>query len=273
MARKKIYGRVARVVVGTVDVSDLRVTFNVTRSSKKSQNTANIAVYNLSRDRINEIRQAKVGTRVSLQAGYKPPIGTSQIFLGELRTANVERQGADLVMSMESGDGDKAIKGARLSKSFVPGTRVSDVLSQLVSSTDLGAGNLIKLVDPSERVQGTGLTVQGSSVESLDKLLKPRGIAFSIQDGIIQASRDGAPISRTIIQVNSDTGLIGSPSRGADGIVKVTVPILPDITIGRVIRVDAEFVRGDYVITRTDVVGDTAGGEWRISIEGKPYKP
>ena len=273
MARKEIFGRVATLVVGTVDVSDLRITFNVTRSRKKSPNIARISVYNLSRARINELRQVTTGTRVLLSAGYKAPIGTSQIFAGELRNANVERVEADLVFTLESGDGDKAYTSGRLNQSFAPGTRMSDVIGRVAGSTGLGRGNLDGLLDKSERIEGTGMTVQGSSIESLDKLLKPRGLSFSVQDGVIQASKEGAPVERTAILVNSDTGMIGSPSRGADGIVKVTMPILPEIVPGRVIRIDAEFVTGDFVIERTSTDGDTADGPWQTAVEGSPYKP
>ena len=88
-----------------LDLSSLRITFDVIKKDEATPNTALISVYNVSRETFNKV--AKEFTRVTLSAGYED--NHSLIFNGTIKQVTFHKENAtDTLMTISAGDGDVA---------------------------------------------------------------------------------------------------------------------------------------------------------------------
>lgn len=106
------YGRVVRLLVGNfmkgniegsslvdksvdaLDLSELDIDFQVTRSIEWYNNEATITIYNPKPDTINSVMSR--GNSVILQAGYEDQHNVKNIFVGQIAMASSRREGKDV---------------------------------------------------------------------------------------------------------------------------------------------------------------------------------
>lgn len=285
MTAHKLYSRVAVVSVDTVQVecgarTGLALSFDVDRSLKSSPNTCELKIINLAPEHRKQIlaRGAKkqggsgAGIRVRIDAGY---VGeTPRIFEGDLHFAHEEIEGTEVILSVSSGDGIKAIKAARVSKSFGPGTAVEDVIREVGLALGVGKGNLL------EKIRGAvlqgwgnsftqGTVIYGNAVKEMNRLTKSAGLEWSIQDGQLQLIETAEALSGTAVVINRFTGLEGSPNIDQKGIVSAKLRMIPGIIPGRKIRLESNAITGIFRVERAKYTGDTHGEEWGISVEAR----
>jgi hypothetical protein len=261
-----IYGKDYRVRIDTIEVSELDVLFDITRDTTKAPNTGAITVYNLSAEHRKQIenlslreklggKTVKTGgkIRVEVEAG---PIGArSLIFRGDLRYAKSEPQGADFATLIEGDDGGKSVVNGHVARAFP-------------------AGNLAAL-EASLRTQG-GATFSGGTVlfgpadKELDRVLRSCGYRYSIQNGVLQITRPGKPL--TVSAVVLTGGEVPTPTINPDGTIEVLAPILPELYPGGQVLLQTETKRGQFGIIRVNYVGDTSadGQDWhaRLTLKG-----
>jgi hypothetical protein len=266
-----LFDRKYLLEVGDIATDEIDIDFRVTRSLKTKPNSMEIAIFNLNQENQQKLQQSK-NLVARLTAGYKDRVG--QIFFGEVRDVDSRHEGADWVTVLESGDGERARARGRINKSFAPGTRLSKVLKKLGKELPgVDQGNLVEALstvgDP-EFVNG--VTVSGSAAREIDKLIKSAGLEWSIQDGAIQVLKAGEPLSDTAVVLTPETGLIGSPTVSAKGVLTCTALLNSDIVPGRQIVVKSRQVDGRYRAIRCDYDGSTTGDNWYVKIEGKEIK-
>lgn len=283
----QIRDRKARIQVGPVDVTGLRVTFRVERTIRTSPNQLEVVVYNLSdesRSRIDESRRRNdtnatdgLGNPlrrvfVQLEAGYAD--ATFQIFKGDVRKMVNEVKPPDVVTRIFAGDGEASAFGARVNRSFPRGTSVETVLNHLAESMAVGIGNAVSAFRGVSFGQLTqyqdGTIVSGPAHHEMDVLCRSAGLEWSIQDNVLQVVRVDDPIGSVGVELSPDSGLIGSPSRDpVSKIVKGKCFIIPDVRPGRQVRVTSRFVNEVIRINKATFVGDTHGSDWYIEFEGR----
>ena len=194
--------RAYRIVVGDtevdartgVGVGSLRIAFCVQRDHKRVPNNAELEVWNLARS--TRERLAMLSTvPVRIEAGYVgSDIGT--IFLGDLRSARSRREGPDIITRVSAGDGQRAVRTARLSKTFPAGTKLGSVISELGRALGVKAGNLsafsgARLADGSDALKRS-LTIHGAVYDELERLCRSCGLEWSVQDSELQLKADAA---------------------------------------------------------------------------------
>lgn len=269
------FGRSLQVQVDTVKFQDLDAQFNVVRNLSKDPNTCDLRVFNLNRDHRNQLATLR-DVFVSIQAGYEGEV--SEIFKGRLREAYSERDGADWVTVINSGDGSKALRRARINKSFGPGTKTGQVIRDLVKELGINQGNLEiaipRLVDPSfvgagnEYVNGT--TVSGRVSEELTAVLKSVGKEWSIQSETLQILTIARPLEGFVFRLTPTTGLIGSPTIGSDGVVNARALLNGQILPGRQVQISSAHIPDSFVrVERAEFTGDTSATDWYVDLEGK----
>ena len=113
--------------------------------------------------------------------------------------------------------------------------------------------------------------MRGYARDTLDTTLRSAGYEWSIQDGNLLFLKNGTALDAVILArtLSPSTGLIDVPSVDNDGTLKARTYMLTDLTPGRVVNVEAEFVEGRYRIEKATYNGDTRGNDWFIDIEGK----
>lgn len=263
-----------------LSVGKHRCVFKVEKTLKPEPNTCEVSIYNLSKEQraqIEELRPkkgVKTGVPVLIEAGYEET-GTSQIFLGDLRTVYSHRDRADWVTTLESGDGEKASGTARISVSLGPKTLPATALRAIVKALGVGKGNAEKAIQTLQR-QGKvlfphGVTLSGSAAFHMTNFCKSADLDWSIQDGALQILDRGKALKGTAIRLSSASGLVESPSIDQKGVLTCKMLMTPDVRPGTLLVLDSLTVKGNYKISKATYSGDTHGDDWTVECEAVRY--
>jgi len=252
----------------------LRVVFQIVRAQKKDPNTADISIYNLTKENRVKLQEKNVNT--VLKAGYVDNI--SQIFSGQLQRGSSVRDGPDWITSIQSGDGTKAFKASRVNKSFNGPVNVETILEFLTKELGLGLGNLQdKIAEKGLRAGfkelSNGFVAKGKTEKVLHQFAKAMGYTVSIQDGQTQFLGPGETINPgDAILLTSNTGLIGSPEPGEKGIVKTRSLLQPELSPGRRVKIESEEINSFFSVSKVVFSGDSWGADWYSDLELKPLQ-
>jgi hypothetical protein len=247
-------------------------TFDIRKDLTGKPNRASIKIYNLTQDHRDALseRAAKGPVRVRMDAGYQDNV--SRIFEGDLRILYHDRDsGADFVTTIESGDGDRIVSTARISKSWAPGTPVATVIKDITALLDLGEGN-VRGSTAGALLEGFGPTFTGGTAakgpvfRELARICKSAGILWSIQDGTLQFLVGDAALSGTAVKVASNTGMEDAPKIDHKGRLRVKTRIIPGIFPGRKIQLEDGSV---WRVDKARYHGETRGHGWNIFIEAR----
>jgi hypothetical protein len=258
----------------------LRAVFVVEKSLNRDPNTATVEIFNLKEANRRVLQEGSELAESDLEydwplvinAGYVGSLG--QIFSGDIVTAFSRLDGVDWITTIEAEDGGKKYRSTRINKSFGANTSVATVLNELASALGVGLGNsAAKFAAGAE--QGylnfeNGVALSGKVSKLLDKYVTSAGYTWSIQDGQLQILDPSETLMDTITQLDSTTGLVGTPEQGEKGIVNVTSLLQPTIIPGRRLNIQSKMIEGEYKATKTIHIGDTEGTEWYTEVEGKP---
>lgn len=268
----KLFNRTYEITIQNVRLHDLRVRFSCEKSVHYSPNRAEIEIYNLSAHTRRELEQATNRITVQIHAGYGGE--NALIFRGNLRDIRSTRDGADIITKISAGDGLRAIREARIARSFGPGTQLLEIFRSLSDSLGVGVGNAEEAVQEAALRNGAtayedGTTLYGQASQELEGICRSTGLTWSIQDEQLQLLERGKPLRREALRLTSGTGLVGSPSFSSKGRLTAQTLMIPDLFPGRKIVMDSEFVKGLYRVDKCAYTGDTGGDDWGIRIEGR----
>lgn len=261
--------------VADLDVSGLDITFRVEKSTKRTPNTAEIRIWNLSKESRSVVETGDPRV-VILRAGYAedgdpPPV----IFLGDVRKARTEIVGVDVVTIVPGRDGGAAFSDARISKAYPAGTPVVRAMRDAIDALGIGVGNLSEFESRLRLRSGgdtfpDGYVAEGPARATLDALVRGTGLRWSIQDGALQVQERGRALATQAVLLTPDTGLVGSPTKAERGIVTARSLIQKGLDPGRRVVVESRLVSGEYEIRRVVYEGETAGQAWYATLELRP---
>jgi hypothetical protein len=266
-----------------VEITDLRITFSITKDDKKAPNHSKITVYNLSPT--TRAALEKPDTRCVLKAGYLEEEGPLEVFQGDVTFAWTSFEGPDVLTTLELGDGAKAYRNAVITLSYPAGA------SSTIALRDVARRMGLSLSIPNDapaRTWAGGLSFHGAARTALDKITAGTGLSWSIQGGVLQVVRRGGTTNRTVVELAADSGLIGSPERhrkGPQEAIQVTDEatqrrrraaaateaydgwrvrslLLPTIAPGDRIKLAARAAEGVLVAKEVRHIGDSHGGDW-----------
>lgn len=260
----ELFGRRARVQVGTLVLDGLATEFKIKRTTRARAGTCELTVYNLNEDHRAELRGLRRAL-VEVQAGHATS-GLSMLFRGDSRKVEVERAGTEWTVRVTAGDGEYSLHTARAVRSFAPGTRLADVVAACADSLGVGRGNALDALASSSRTFATGTTLQGLAAEELTSLLAP-DFEWSIQDGLLQVLPRGRALQRSAVVLSPSTGLVGSPKIGKGRVVSAAAIIQPDLQPGRLVDLRASTVSGVYRIEEVEFEGETHGTPWFANLQ------
>lgn len=293
------FTRAYRIVVGDTEVDaragvgpgSLRIAFCVQRDHKRVPNNAELEVWNFStatRERLAKLPSVPV----RIDAGYVgSDVGT--IFLGDLRSARTRREGPDLITRVSAGDGQKAIRTARLSKTFPAGTKLGSVITELGKALGVKPGNLnsfagARLADGSDALKRS-LTIHGAVYDELERLCRSCGLEWSVQDSELQLKAVGEPVGTGTSGplLRADSGLVGAPEveqvqevtkadpdlRKGQTVVTGACLLRSDLRPGLPFRVESDAFTGNLVCRTTVHSGNShgTGPDWVVQWTGTPY--
>ncbi len=252
-----------------VTIRDLRFTFRVEKTLSSDPNSCELEISNL-----GESTRAALQTkplRVALSAGYDDEV--KQVFVGDIRWVESMRDEIGWTTKVQAGDGERAHKHARINRSFKRGVKTKELLGEVTKSMGLktpkNLDDVRELVD--QVVNGTALN--GPSQKELTRLLRPRGLTWSVQDGVLQVLKPGEARAGAALEVSAETGMIGSPGFGAPpkkgepAVLTIESLLYPEVTPGGMVRVKSRTANGDFLVTKVSHAGDTHGDEWSSTIK------
>lgn len=267
----RLFNRKVNVVVDSVLVSELRVTFKVKKTLRKEPNTCEVTITNASQSTRASMKSK--GAIVIVQAGYEGFL--EQIFTGDARVIEHKKDNADWITSVQCGDGERAYNHKRISKSYASGTKIANILTDVVKTLGVDPGNAINSVGEIVENLPGGYVAHGRAGAELDRLLIGRGFEWSVQDGRLQLLKTGKT-TNVLTVLTPDTGLIGSPEygspdkKGGAGFLKVKTLLQPQIRPGGKVRIKTSSVDGLFRAEAVTHEGDTAGGAWYTDLELSP---
>ena len=281
-SQQYLFGRAYAVSIGTPGQSSalqygtignnpapLRVRFDIDKNSIGASNKAKIELYNLAA----QTRQAiKKGYVIQLQVGYNSLIDT--VFIGNVINTKSDRNGPDIITSLECGDGESAITYSVLDKSYPAGTTLVQILQDTAKAMSLGnPTNPVGInsgiaVGIPNQVFNKGFIAHGPCKDTLDKLLIPQGLEWSIQNGNLNIIPITNYNGQNAIVVSSSTGMIGVPSKNEFFLIFEHL-INPKIVPGALIQMVSEnaALNGFNKIKRSHFEGDSHDQKWQISCE------
>ncbi len=163
---------------------------------------------------------------------------------------------------------------ARINKSFAAGTSLATVMQECAKSLGVGLGNAVKkaasgkLLDAGNEFLNS-VTVSGQAQKELDRMVKSAGLEWSIQDGVLQLLDAGLPLEDVSIVLKPETGLIGSPTIGNDGVIRMNSLMNSDIIPGREIELESVAVKGRFRAERCEYRGSKSERDFYVAIEAK----
>lgn len=279
----------------TLTITDLDMTFKITKTFRKEPNTCDLIIFNLNPDHRGQIA-SDADTTVEISAGYegedvegslasagasalsfgghREPVAFGLLFSGDIRNVSSSYDNPDWVTRLESGDGEKSKRTARINRSFGPGTPLPIVLREAGLALGVGEGNLnLFALDPRNRLIEAspaflhGITLSGNAWNEFDRMVKSAGLEWSIQDGKIQIARPSEALLDFSVKLTPDTGLIGSPTVSSKGIASMRALLSADIVPGRGITVESKVINGKFLARNCTYSGSTFGGDWYVDIE------
>lgn len=265
-----LFGRQWSLSVGSLDLSDLDLSFKVARTTRREPNSAEIQVFNLSRQTRARVEQ---GGLIRLYAGYEDP---AQIFQGDSRYVYTTRDGTEQITTLIARDGGHGYVDSPISRAYAPGTPVETVIRDALDVMGIGRGNLADFVYGLDGGQdlADGYVAHGPANRVLNDLIRASGCRWSVQHGALQVQRRGQALQTRVVVLSPDSGLLGSPtwderglrSGGRRGVLTCVTLIQPGIEPGRMVRIDTVDVTGDFEVRGIEYVGDTRADDWTASL-------
>jgi hypothetical protein len=263
----------------SLDLSKLRVRFEIHQATTGVPNWATIRVYGIS-GATEKIAWREFDT-VDLSVGYGNAL--HRLFFGEIRqfSTGIERRGVDTFVDLICQDGDTGHNFTSVNTTLAKGWHYGDVVDALgkaFKENKLKRGHTGEL--PAYRFP-RGKVLFGAARDHMDALPVNTDCEWWIHDGDIYVIPFDATLPGEAVVVTPTTGMIGLPHQTVDGIT-VRLLINPRLRFGGLIKLDNSTIQtaqldvayqalnyvpsldldGLYKVFSIDHVGDTRGNEW-----------
>lgn len=255
----------------------LHIKFSIEKAEVESPNTGKITVWNLSPEHRAMLDMKDYCAVV--RAGYGSNI--SQVFTGAITNVTTTFEGADTVSEIEAYDGRLELRDTNVSVSYAKNTKPQVIYADIASK--MGTPMLLspKVTEGMKKLTN-GFSFVGTGKDALSRLCKFDKSEWTIQDGTLQLSKPGEPISYQCFELSPSSGLIGSPKRtaisasNADKDISTTaksetaqigweVTYLMNLGIGvnSYVHLSSKLVSGYFRVQKISIEGDNYEGDFQ----------
>lgn len=278
-----LYGRKYRIMVfredGTgLDLSDLHIVFDVSKSLTREANTGTVTIYNLNTETENDLMVNC--NRVTIEAGYEGLFGL--IYDGDvIQGIRGVENGVDYYLTLITMDCERFLNSGFINYTMTRGMSKRDVAKNIcnVSTNPVQLNSISSSFNTAKYIRGK--VVFGKSRDFLDQLAATSNANFYTDSGKVNLVSFNDISENEIIHLNSSSGLIGSPQQNAEGI-SFQCLLNPRITLYSLVNipndqiVEQEYSDGNsvvytldqdnlYRIIKVEFSGDTRGQNWYTS--------
>ncbi len=265
-------------LVGTqLEITDLRVKFQVERSLPKKRSKSPPATCEIYISNLSENTRANLETKplkIQLAAGYDD--APRLLFMGDLEFGMSKQDGPNWETLLQVKDGSRAYNHSRISNSYNPGTTVRTILRDAAKSMGMELPRNLASDSSLDAQYVNGRQFTGPARGALTKLLAPYGYGWAIHNGTLRILRDEDTSTTLPLLIDEEHGMIGTPEFGSPPRsgkpphVTVKMLLYPEIGAGDLVQVKSRAVNGLYRVERAVHQGDTHADEWVSELEIKP---
>jgi hypothetical protein len=204
-----------------LDISTLRVKFEVKRFAMFYPNTALISIYNLQPSAENAV--IFNGYRITLTAGYADNLG--QIFDGNIiQCTRWKENGTDYILQILALDGHQFINQGFCSFTYTKGMTARDLVKKLAAATSPPITVAYASAELDKIKLSKGMAVDGLTRNYLSDLSKTINGTWFVDNGqlyVVSYADDSSllPQGKQAIELSEKTGLLGNPKQNQQGVV------------------------------------------------------
>lgn len=215
-----LFDRQVSVLIGekgresALNITDLRVTFDVQKTATKKNNRCTVAIWNMSPDQRNLV--ATTDGFLVLKAGYGQDVGLEVVYIGDIAYVENQREAPDFATLIECSDGMKAVRETRFHVSYKAGSSAKQILRDLIAEFPIAAKRAqlnAAVARVSDKQFANGFAAGGSAVDVLTKITDTLALEWSIQNNELKVIQLGKPDGTAAVVLRPGSGLIGSPER------------------------------------------------------------
>jgi len=260
---------------GSIDIQDLRIAFQVTKTLSSTTNTAQIRIWNLASNTRKELEN--LGDQFSLFAGYREGGGSQLIFLGNTTQLGHTWADPDYISSFNAIDGENQILNQVISYSFGAGTSVRSAIQIVAARLGL---EIAYFAPTPDLVWNSGSANSDSARKVLDVLTGKLSLKWSVQNGFLIITDPNNGVPKPPIEINVNTGMIGIPEKFNDrkGYTYILAPktgfkvrtlLNPFIIPTDIVRLQSAqaVVDGLFYVEKVTHVGDNFGAAFESILE------
>lgn len=243
----------------------LHINFSIERTDLETQNTGRVTVWNLNKEHLATLDEKDCV--LSLKAGYgsRMPL----IFAGIVTNCVTTHDGADRKTEIEVVDNLVEIRDTYVTISYVGTvnwkTIFDDVANQMgVAVTYSYNAEFADIAN--------GFSFVGLARDIMTKGCACCGLAWSLQNGVMQVKKPGDVMSREVFVLSEDSGLLGIPARVTEANSEtsdktsigweVEFFLNGAIHIDDYVKLESETVTGYFRVAKLTQAGDNISGDW-----------
>lgn len=273
------FDRLCRVIIEgrkEIDITQNKISFEVTKSSNCKENVARIKIWNLSGQTRKFITASD--SLVRLLAGYAGNKGLIEVAQGDITNVCHHITTTDTVTEIYLSDGGKKLMQKVITMSFKGEVSLASILSKLTEQS----GFVFRLagVNANAVVAG-GYAAFGDIDLVLGDLALVFAFSWSVQAGMVLLRGNERLNDQEVMLLTAETGLILNPEavkqlskklNEADKPVPLNVYALqallqPHLQINDLIAIKSLDLNGNFRINKISHTGDTRGNDWYSNIE------
>lgn len=221
----QLFNRFARLILTDLDgesiqIENLRVSFDIDKNSSSNPNTAKINVYNLNPKNRGF---AEGADHMQLYVGY---LGINKkqepklLFTGNIKRVHTEKDDSDYITTFENGDGERALTEVNFNKTYQAPNMpsIKQIITEIGNTMVTNAKGTIKLALNKTNIKMdenlkylNSATFSGLAKKHMNQIAESQGAEFSIQDEEIHVMQPTGGITTDIVYLSEKTGLIGIP--------------------------------------------------------------
>jgi hypothetical protein len=212
-----LFGRIIQIDIGKAGAigksfSDYHINFDIKKTEYgKEANPCKVIITNLSSDIYSNIFAEK--QRLIVKAGFREEHGLEVVFIGDITYIENRIQRPETLTIIDAGDANNTLRDSKLSISYNIGTQGFQILKDIIDSFNLPKKTNLSLINIAKKVYNNGFNFNGATSTAMDKICKYLGLTWSIQNEEMKIYEKYNNDRSLAIELNSDTGLIGSPQR------------------------------------------------------------
>jgi hypothetical protein len=271
--------------LNALEIHDLQVSFDVSKSSnnKNRTNSAAIEITNLTDEQLKILDVDYPAAVLSAgYGGYRDTGGVRRLFAGQVTNVTTRKSGTDRITQLTMGSGYTELNHQTLSSVVPAGRNVREAVEILRKAigADRGVYNGTNLNSPIIY----GYPLSGTPREMLDELSEKYSLNYQLEDNVLYVHDNDRGNSENFNQayvISKYTGMIetayrvsGDRRRSKKDKVKkpsIQVKILlnPDIRAGDIIKIEDTLLDGWYVVKDLRHSGSWRGQNWWTEIKAE----